>query len=392
MRITRIPRRRDLRKRRVAAYCRVSTRYDSQEESLATQTRYYRALIGGNFDWEFAGIYSDEKSGTKSKNRPGFRRLVSDALAEKIDYIIVKSISRFSRNIVDCQLYLKALVSSGADVWFEHENIVASDPSCSTVLAFLSVIAQDESRSISENIKWSYRQRYRRGEYNLGSNRVLGYDWSNGALVPNADSKYVRLIFQLYVDGISIDGIRRAVAAEGYLTRGGRPVSWSNILYILQNEAYRGDRRLQKRPPKDWLYSRPSERDDYESFYLSNDHEAIVDDALWNAAQARLRVEREKSAVVGRRGGRSHFLYGKIFCDECGAPMTRRTLTGSGGVKYKAWMCRERRRGGRGNGCQMRTIRETELLQYLCRELGYDESAEFPKERFWNEVESVRVG
>ena len=148
MKFTRIPRKRDLHKKRVAAYCRVSTLLEEQEDSFETQVSYYKAFIEANDEWEFAGIYSDEKSGTKAENRPGFQKLVRDALDGKVDYILCKSISRFSRNIVDCQKYVKLLHGNGVDVKFEKENLDTASPSCSMMLSFLSAIAQDESRSI----------------------------------------------------------------------------------------------------------------------------------------------------------------------------------------------------------------------------------------------------
>ena len=141
MKFTHIPRARDQHKKRVAAYCRVSTLLEEQEDSLETQMSYYGNLIEANEDWEFAGIYSDEKSGTKAENRPGFQKLIRDALSGKVDYILVKSISRFSRNIVDCQRYARMLHGNGVDVHFEKENLDTGDPSCSMMFSFLSAIA-----------------------------------------------------------------------------------------------------------------------------------------------------------------------------------------------------------------------------------------------------------
>ena len=197
MRIKHIPRDRDLHKKRVAAYCRVSTLLEEQEDSFETQVSYYTGYIEAHDDWEFAGIYSDEKSGTKAENRPGFQKLIADALNGKVDYILVKSISRFSRNIVDCQRYARQLHGNGVDVYFEKEHLDTADPSCSMMFSFLSAIAQDESRSISENVKWSYRERFKRGEYNLGNNRILGYDSVDGKLVPNKDARVVEIIYEL---------------------------------------------------------------------------------------------------------------------------------------------------------------------------------------------------
>ena len=176
MKISVIQRERDQHKARVAAYCRVSTTLENQEDSYEEQVRYYTGYIQANEDWEFAGIYSDEKSGTKASNRDGFQNLIRDAIDGKVDRILVKSVSRFSRNMVECQKYVKILKGNGVDVRFEKENLDTADPSCTMMFSFLAAIAQDESRSISENVKWAYRERFKRGEYNLGNNRILGYD------------------------------------------------------------------------------------------------------------------------------------------------------------------------------------------------------------------------
>lgn len=389
MKITRIPRKRDQHKKRVAAYCRVSTLLEEQEESFDTQVTYYSTFIEAHEDWEFAGIYSDEKSGTKAENRPGFQKLIRDALDGKVDYILVKSISRFSRNIVDCQSYVKLLHGNGVDVKFEKENLDTADPSCSMMFSFLSAIAQDESRSISENVRWAYRERFKRGEYNLGNNRILGYDSVDGKLVPNKDADAIRLIYQLYLEGKSVEAIRRLLADYGVLTRKGTLISHNDILYILKNETYRGDKLLQKQAPKDFLTKRPDTRQKFESYYLEGDHEAIVDTATWDAVQEKLKQNTELIDAVGHRGGQPHFLYGKLFCGECGAPMTRRTLTGYGGEKYKAWTCRERHKGRKGNGCTCRTLRETDLLAAICVQMRWEH---FFAERFQSEVDRVLVG
>lgn len=188
MKITKIPRKRDQHKKRVAAYCRVSTLLEKQEESFEAQVSYYSIYIETHSEWEFAGIYSDEKSGTKAENRQGFQKLIQDALDGKVDYILVKSISRFSRNIVDCQKYVNLLKANGVYVRFEKEGLDTANASSSMVFSFLSVIAQNEAKTISDNVKWGYRQRFQRGEYNLGNNRIFGYDTIGGKLVPNKDA------------------------------------------------------------------------------------------------------------------------------------------------------------------------------------------------------------
>jgi DNA invertase Pin-like site-specific DNA recombinase len=246
MKITKVPRKRDQHKKRVAAYCRVSTRLDNQEESFETQVSYYTAYILTHAEWEFVGIYSDEKSATKASNRPGFQQMIRDALDGKVDYILVKSISRFSRNIVDCQQYADLLKSRGCYIHFEKEGLDTEDPSSSMMFSFLSVIAQDESRSISDNVRWAYRERYKRGEHNLGSNRVLGYDCVDGKLVPNGDAGLVRSIYQAFLDGRTYTEIADSLNSQGETGLRKKPFSGSGIRYILQNEVYVGDRILQK--------------------------------------------------------------------------------------------------------------------------------------------------
>lgn len=372
MKITRIPRIRDQHKKRVAAYCRVSTTLDEQEESYEAQLSYYTRLIQAHDDWDFAGVYSDEKSGVKASNRPGFQRLIKDALNGKVDYILVKSISRFSRNIVDCQKYANLLHGNGVDIHFDKENLDTAEPSCSMMFSFLSAIAQDESRSISENVRWGYRERFKRGEYNLGNNRILGYDCVDGKLVPNQDADAVRMIFQMYIEGKSVEEIRRLLTDYGIRTKKGQPLSHSNIMYILQNETYMGDKLLQKQPPKNFLTKKPDERVPYESNYLENDHEAIVDRKTWDTVQEIIRQKKAVTAAVGRIGGRPHFLYGKLFCGECGEPMTRRTLNGPKGIKHKVWTCRGRHEGRKGNGCKCRNVKENELIAAISERIGED--------------------
>lgn len=397
MKITRIPRKRDQHKRRVAAYCRVSTLLENQEESFDTQVNYYTSYIAAHDDWEFAGIYSDEKSGTKAENREGFQKLIHDALDGKVDYILVKSVSRFSRNTVDCQKYVKLLHSNGVDVRFEKEGLDTGDPTCSMMFSFLSAVSQDESHSISENVKWAYRERFKRGEYNLGNNRVLGFDCEEGKLVPNDDAETIRSIFQMYLVGKTPTEIACALDQEDVVGRDGRPLTPNGILYILGNESYVGDKLLQKRAPKNFLTKQPDKNADFESVYLAEDHEAIIDRQTWEAVQEMLKRRRMEldSETACYHGGRTHFLYGKVFCADCGTLMTRRTLRCSSNPAnkktYKAWTCKERHKGRKGNGCKMRTIREEELLAEISRQLGCVQGSEFPVSWFLRRVDRVEV-
>ena len=361
MQITRIPAQRENRKTRIAVYCRVSTKMEEQEDSLETQRTAYTDLISLRSDWQLVGIYSDSLSGLSAEKRPDFMRMIKDALEGKIDRILCKSVSRFSRNVAECKKYTDMLKLKNIIVEFEKEHISTADATSSFIFSLMSAIAENESRSISENIRWGYRERFKRGEYNLGNNRILGYDTIDGKLVPNQDADVIRLIYTLFLQGANVDEIIRKLTDIGVKTRKGTPLSRNGILYILKNETYVGDKNLQKQPPRNFISKKPDPTIPYESNYLENDHEAIVSRSVWDAVQQKLEENKEVGSVVGHRGGQPHSLYGKVFCGECGAPMTRRTVNGPGGTKIKTWICREKRKG---SGCQCRNVKEEELLKY----------------------------
>ena len=360
MQITRIPAQRENKKTRIAVYCRVSTKMEEQEDSLETQQAAYTNLISMRSDWELVGIYSDSLSGLSAEKRPEFMRMVNEALEGKIDRILCKSVSRFSRNVAECKKYTDMLKLKNVIVEFEKEHISTADTTSAFLFSLMSAIAENESRSISENIRWGYRERFKRGEYNLGNNRILGYDCVDGKLVPNQDADTIRLIYTMFLQGSNVEEIIRKLTGMGVMTRNDTPLGRNGILYILRNEAYKGDKQLQKRPPKNFITKKPDPTIPFESKYLENDHEAIVSRSVWDAVHRKLEENKAIEEVVGHRGGQPHFLYGKVFCGECGAPMTRRTVNGPGGGKIKTWICREKRKG---SGCKCRNVKE-ELLKY----------------------------
>jgi len=361
MQITRIPAQRENKKTRIAVYCRVSTKMEEQEDSLETQQAAYTDLISMRSDWELVGIYSDSLSGLSAEKRPEFMRMINEALEGKIDRILCKSVSRFSRNVAECKKYTDMLKLKNVIVEFEKEHISTADTTSAFLFSLMSAIAENESRSISENIRWGYRERFKRGEYNLGNNRILGYDCVDGKLVPNQDADTIRLIYTMFLQGSNVEEIIRKLTGMGVMTRNDTPLGRNGILYILRNEAYKGDKQLQKRPPKNFITKKPDPTIPFESKYLENDHEAIVSRSVWDAVQRKLEENKAIEEVVGHRGGQPHFLYGKVFCGECGAPMTRRTVNGPGGVKIKTWICREKRKG---SGCMCRNVKEEELLKF----------------------------
>lgn len=391
MKITYIKAQQSSQKTRVAAYCRVSTKRTQQEDSLETQKEVYTARIEMQPDWELVDIYADAVSGLSAEKRPDFMRMIADCKNGKIDRILCKSVSRFSRNLVECQRYTEQLLARNIVVEFEKEHIRTDDPAGSLVFSLMCSIAQDESRSISENVKLGYQARVKRGEYNLGSNRILGYDCVDRKLVPNGDAWVVRRIFDGFLEGKSYREIGRELQEAGFVSmRTKKTLAPSTIFSILRNETYVGDKRLQKQAPRDFLTKRPQKGVDYVSRYLENDHEAIISRETWEAVQTVL-AQREEMKKKGIDTKNRSAMFGKVVCGRCGALCTRRTYLEwweHGAYErrsYKVWMCQER---FKGNGCDNPTVREDALRQEITAQMGWDTCDEM---RFLTEVGSVEL-
>lgn len=394
--IRKIERKASHQKIKVAAYCRVSTDKAEQEESFETQVSAYKRMINANPKWEYAGIYADEKSGTSDK-REGFQRMIADAERGAIQYILVKSISRFSRNVVDCRDYIERLQKCGVTVYFERENIESTAPGTSMMLSLMAAIAQDESRSNSENHRWAIRRRYERGEYRLGNNQILGYDADeNGKPVPNGDAWIIQMVFRLYIEGNSIPQIvTEAAKAGGHCLRSEKPLSSAQIRYILRNEVYAGDRLLQKQNPKNYLTKRPDESAEKESWYLKDCHTGLIDRETWIKAQALTeRREIEKAKGIQRKRQNTHYLCGLIFCSDCGNAFCRKTFREYRSKSlYKVWKCKRRTRGENSKGeitlgCTAPIVRETDILNTIAEYLGCEPTEEIIRTR----VSQILIG
>lgn len=281
-------------KKRVAAYCRVSTDKSSQYDSLETQYKSYLHRISNHPDWEFAGIYADEgKSGTDTIHRPQFIHMIQDARDGKIDLILVKSISRFSRNISDCQNYARELRQLGVEILFEKENLSNMNSSSEFVFSILALAAQTESRNLSDHVRWALEKNYEKGIHRLGNNRVLGYDSINGELVPNQDAVFVKMAFEACAEGKSLSQIAKVLNQAGARRlRSKKGFDHSCVKYLLKNEIYAGDRMLHKKPPLDVLTKKPA--DSYNTYYISDDHPPIISRELWEIVQKRLMTEKHK--------------------------------------------------------------------------------------------------
>lgn len=283
--IQHIPAKNSGTKQRVAAYCRVSSSHFNQGESFDVQKKHYTQYIGSNPEWETAGIYSDEGiTGTSVRKRPGFQQMIADALSGKIDIILVKSISRFSRNAVECQRYARLLKEHRVRVLFEEESIDNLDPISDLCFSIRAAFAQEESRIISENVRWTYQKNFENGIYHRGNKRVLGYDEIDGQLVPNGDADTVRTIFALFVEGCSFSEIRKQLQRIGARRlRSTKPFDTPTLRRMLKNEIYVGDLCLCKSRPASFMNLRP---DSPNGRTIWNDHHTpIIDRTTWNTAQ-----------------------------------------------------------------------------------------------------------
>ena len=247
----------DKPKLRVAAYCRVSTDSDEQAGSYETQVNHYTEYIGRNKEWELAGIYTDDGiSGTNTKKREGFNEMIDDCMAGKIDMVITKSISRFARNTIDCLKYVRQLKEKNIAIIFEKENINTLEASGELLLTIMASLAQQESASLSQNVKLGLQFRYQEGKVQVNHEHFLGYtkDGDGNLIVVEEEAKIVRRIFRDYLEGASFRDIAEGLERDKIKT-GGKKYKWhlSTVQGILRNEKYIGDALLQKTITTDFI-------------------------------------------------------------------------------------------------------------------------------------------
>lgn len=306
-------------KRKVAGYARVSTDREEQLTSYEAQLDYYTNYIQSRSDWEFVGMYSDEGiSATNTKRREGFNQMVTDALAGKIDLIITKSVSRFARNTVDSLTTVRKLKEKGIEIYFEKENIWTLDSKGELLITIMSSLAQEESRSISENTTWGQRKRFADGKASVGYSHFLGYDrGSNGEFVINPkQAETVRLIYKLFLSGLSYYAVAKELTRRGLKTPAGKDC-WgqSTVKSILMNEKYKGDALLQKGYTVDFLTKKMVKNEgQVPQYYVEGDHEAIISPELFQMTQ--LEIER-RNETTSRHSGIGIFS-SKIKCGQCG--------------------------------------------------------------------------
>ena len=330
-------------KRKVAGYARVSTDHDDQFTSYEAQIDYYTNYIKGRDDWEFVSVYTDEGiTGTSTKRREGFKRMIADALDGKIDLIVTKSVSRFARNTVDSLTTIRELKEHGTEVYFEKENIWTFDAKGEVLITIMSSLAQEESRSISENCTWGQRKRFADGKVTVPFKRFLGYDrGEDGNLVVNPEqAEVVRRIYGMFLKGMTPHGIAKTLTDEGVPTPAGKS-QWgqTTIKSILSNEKYKGDALLQKTFCEDFLTKKmKTNQGEVPQYYVENNHEAIIDAETFEMVQREL-ARRTKGK--NRHSG-VHLLSGRIKCGDCGGWYGSKVWHSPEKCKRTIWQCNQK--------------------------------------------------
>lgn len=338
-----------LERKRVAAYVRVSTDGEEQLNSFQSQKQYYTEKISKNVEWAFVGIYADEAiTGTKTVKREGFLNMIKDCMNGQIDIILTKSISRFSRNLVDTLQYVRLLKEKNVAIVFEKENINTLSMESEMALALLSTLAQNEVESLSANVKMGIKMKMKRGEM-MGFNGCLGYDYhpEDKTITINEDeAQTVHWIFEQYIMGYGAYTIVNQLVQLGKKNKKGK-VKWTDtgILRVISNEKYKGDLLLGKTFTVDPISKRRlANMGEEDKFYIKNHHEAIVSAEIWDKAQE-IRKKRYKENALKIEGTREKYtrkyaLSSLCECGFCGTKLTRRAHNQDTHTTKPVWKCR----------------------------------------------------
>ena len=363
----------DQGKLKVAAYARVSTEKEEQEDSFERQVEHYKQLIASKPEWKYVDIYADPGiSGTRAEKRPDFLRMIEDCRAGKIQKILVKSISRFARNTVDALNYIRELKDLGISVYFESENIDTLTPGGEVLLTILAAMAEQERRTISSNIRWAYQRKFQNGDIVLNTGLMLGYrkvgkdeDGHDVFEINEEEAEIVRRIYREFIAGYSITQIAKRLAADGIKTKLGKDKWQHNVIVsILTNEKYTGNALLGKTWKPDVLTKYRQKNDGKKApiYYVEDTHPAIIEKDMFELAKKEMERRRgSKEQVVG--GGRFTSKYpfsGLIECGTCGGRLRRHVRTMGTGKKVASWGCATRITNGR-QACDTNHINETVL-------------------------------
>ena len=384
----------DSRKLKVAAYCRVSTKYESQKSSIDLQVEYYTKYIEKQADWEFAGIFMDYGSRCRIKGRENFQTMIQKAVNGEIDFIITKSISRFSGNTVDMLQTIRKLKERGIAVWFEKEDLRSTDDVAEKMITIYVAFAQEEVRNMSENIAWGFQSRFEQGITLNNYKNFYGYDVIDGEMVINKEqAEVVRNIFEWYLAGLSLLQIKNRLESMSIKTATGNDV-WHEkvILGMLSNEKYMGDSMLQKSYTQDYQTGKREKNDGQRTrYYVYDTHMGIISKEKFfkTACEIKNRKRTIKNIdgnieTSGKKYNGQNLLANLLVCEECGASFRRRTERGK--VVYR---CATRMDKGR-EACECSpTIEETWIKEELRKRIC---DGEYEEEKVRRMVLEVRVG
>lgn len=353
----------EVKRLRVAAYCRVSTDNDEQSTSYETQIEHYTEYSNKNPEWVLVNVYADEGiSATNTKKRNQFNAMIEDCKKGLIDMILTKSISRFARNTVDCLNYIRMLKGMNIPVFFEKESINTMDAKGEVLLTIMASLAQQESESISKNVKLGMQYRFQQGKVMVNARCFLGYDKDEeGHLIVNPEeAEIVKRIFLEYLEGAICQKIAVGLERDGILTARGNP-RWhdSTVRKILENEKYMGDALLQKTYTVDYLQKkRVKNTGIMPQYYIEGDHDAIIPKELFLMVQEEIARRSEQNVCFGRKKGfgANHAFSQIVFCADCGEEFCRINRG------KKSVVCRCRTRLEHKDQCHARTVSEETLI------------------------------
>lgn len=326
---------------RVCAYARVSTDDESQGRSLENQETHYRTIITNNPRYKFVGVYTDQGISGYCENRPGFQKMLEEARAGNIDLIITKSISRFARNTVTILKVVRELKGIGVGIFFEEQNINTLSHEGELLLTTMAAFAEEESRNMRDNSKWTIKKKFERGEIMINATRFLGYDLDEyGDLLINEEqAELVRRILRMYLDGLGSFKIAKVLNNEGILTLTGQSWGDSTIKGILTNEKYKGDYLLQKYfTPEGRRNQTILNRGEVQSYYISENHPAIIPPEDWEKVQLRIKENAKKKGIDYENLEKYQNRYplsGMLICPYCRKNLRRRYVHN----KKVQWIC-----------------------------------------------------
>lgn len=390
--ITRLP-----TKKRVAAYARVSVDSDELMQSLAAQVSHYSALIQANPSWEYVGVYADAGiSGTGMRHRSEFRRLIADCERGKIDIILTKSISRFARNTVDLLKTVRSLRERNISVRFERENIDSLTGDGELMLSILASYAQEESYSISENVKWGIRKRFSQGRF-LAYN-IYGYQWVEDHFeIIEKEAEAIRFMYRAFADGMMLTEISDALARQGIFNRKGLPFGKTSIHRILDQEKYRGFSILQRTYVESHItHQKKMNHGRLPRFVVEGTHPRIISDALHEKVEAERDRRRKAGAVRWRTAS---CFTGKLVCGNCGSSFTYTPGTNTNKsdlteFQQGQYRCSNKRNNGL-KACSAKNLPLRALRQACCSSLGplfgASEEAEFDAALIDGQVKQIVV-